>query len=498
MKTKGMSQQVEALRLMEGKKGYGLFMEQGTGKTWTLLADGERLYMQGLIDAICVIAPKGVHTNWVLREIPTHMEGEILARAWTRQGGVKARKKLEELFNPRARGGVVPLRVFAVNIDAINTKEGYEFTKKFLQCSNAMLIIDESSRIKNPDAKRTKEILKLSKMVRYRRIATGTPITKGPIDVFTQMEFLESGLLGTTSYRAFVSEYSDLMSANDPMMREMIKRNPKAAHAQIVRRDAMGRPIWRNLDKLQKLLTPHTFRITKAECLDLPAKIFQTHYFELTAAQRKVYDVLEEESRILLEDGTKAAVQRLAALTKLQQITSGYVIVPVPGEEPVFRYVSESNPRLEALEDLLEDKEDDQIIIWARYRPELASIASMLKRLEIPFAEYHGGISTEEREQAIDDFQSGKIRVFVANAQSGGIGLTLTNANLVIYYSNSFDLELRLQSEDRAHRIGQKKSVVYIDLAAQETIDQSITRSLQQKADVAAEILGDFKQRETL
>lgn len=495
MKTKPMAHQKEGLRRMEGKRNFALFMEMGTGKTWTALADAERAYAAGKIDAVLVVAPKGVHINWVEREIPEHMEGEIIARYWTKTGGKAGRKHLEEIFTPRAEGGVVPLRVFAINIDAINTKDGYTFAERFLRATRAIMIVDESSRIKNPDAKRTDRVVALGRLATARRILTGTPITNRPTDVFMQMEFLRSGMLGTTSYRAFVAEYTELMSNDHPLMRNMIQSNPRAAFAQVPRKDEMGRPIYKNLDKLQALLEPHSYRVLKSECLDLPEKIYRTQHFELTPAQLKVYQHLERQSRIVLEDGTISAVNRLAALAKLQQVTSGYVVVPVPGQEPEMRFVGEANPRLEALMELVEDFEDDaQCIVWARFRPEVEAIVARLKAAGKVVVEYHGGVDEVGRKAAINAFQHERTaQFFVGTQQAGGIGLTLTAAEQMIYYSNSFDLELRLQSEDRAHRIGQRKNVVYTDLAAVGTIDRIIARALQRKKDVAAEVLGDLK-----
>lgn len=506
MKTTPMSHQAEALRLMDGKQAFGLFMEQGTGKTWTLLADAERLYMRGLIDAIFVVAPKGVHTNWIKREIPTHLEGNILARAWTKGGGTRAKRKMEALFEPREEGDVPPLRVFSINIDALLTKDGFTFARRFLAVTRAVFVVDESTRIKNPAAARTIAVMRLRPMVEWARIATGTPITKSPVDVFAQMEFLQSGLLGTTSYRAFVAEYSELMSMDSPMMKRMVSRNPKAAYAQIVARDEDGTPKWRNLEKLQKLLAPHVYRILKKECLDLPEKIFKVHPFELGAKQRAVYDYLDQELRIELgdlENLDTRRVQKLAAMVKLQQITSGFVVPPrrptLPGQPPEppgeLIYISDENPRLDALKDLLEDL-DGQMIIWARFREELAAIARMLAKAGVTHVQYHGGVRDADREEAVDAFQAGRARVFLGQPQSGGIGLTLTAAETVIYYSNDFNLETRLQSEDRAHRIGTRHNVVYIDLIAENTIDLRIATSLQQKMELAAEILGDRERTE--
>jgi SNF2 family DNA or RNA helicase len=484
MKTSGMAHQSMALKRMAGRETFALFMEQGTGKTWTILADAERLYMQGKIDALLVIAPKGVHTNWVNREIPAHFDGPVLARAWKSGAGKRDVAYMKELLRPRDHGEAPPLRVLSMNIEALLTKGGYSFALSFLLATTCMMVIDESSRIKNPAAKRTKEIMRLRQLAKYARIATGTPITNAPVDVFSQMEFLESGLLGTTSYRAFVSEYAELMDPKHPMMAAMMKRNPKAAHAQVVARNPDGSPRWRNLDKLQRLIEPHSFRVLKKDCLDLPEKIYTNHFFEMTPKQEKAYELLRDELRVVIDEET-TTVNSLAALVKLQEVTSGFIKTTAG-----IHYVDEANPRLEALVDVIEDTEG-KIIIWARFREELSAIRRELSHLGYGCVEYHGGVKDADREKAVDSFQNGDARVFIGQPQSGGIGLTLTAAETVIYYSNDFNLETRLQSEDRAHRIGTRRNVVYIDLMAEGTIDEAISRALSRKSKVAATILGD-------
>lgn len=485
MKTQGMRHQLQALQRMVGRKTYALFMEQGTGKTWTLLADAERLYAKGAIDCVLVVAPNGVHSNWIHREIPAHMEGNIVARAWRSGAGPKHLRTLDDLFAARPAGAPAPLRVLAVNIDALTTKKGFDFCERFLLSGRALIILDESSRIKNPDAARTKALMRLRRYATGARIASGTPVNNAPTDIFAQMEFLENGLLGTTSYRAFVAEYADVLPLTHPMMQNMVLRNPRAAYAQIVARNPDGSPRWRNLEKLNKLLEPNSFRVLKKDCLDLPEKIYKTITFELTTEQQRAYDKMQDELRIELDDQTELPVSELAALIKLQQITSGYVNTPMG-----VRYVSEDNPRLKTLLDAIEDV-DGQFIVWARFREELQAIVFALNRACIPCVQYHGGVSREDREDAVDEFQSGGVRVFVGQPQSGGIGLTLTAAETVFYFSNDFNLETRLQSEDRAHRIGTRKNVVYIDIAAEGTIDEKISRNLQRKKRTAALVLGD-------
>lgn len=485
MKTKGMAHQIQAVQRMVGRQTYALFMEQGTGKTWTLLADAERLFAKGTIDSVLVVAPNGVHTNWINREIPAHMEGHIIARAWRSGAGVRHMKSLEDLFQPRREGQPLALRVLAVNIDALVTKKGYEFCERFLMSGSPLIVLDESSRIKNPDAARTKALMQLRRWCKGARIASGTPVTNSPVDVFAQMEFLESGLLGTTSYRAFVAEYADVLPSTHPLMQNMVRRNPRAAYAQIVARNPDGSPRWRNLEKLQKLLEPHSFRVLKKDCLDLPEKIYKTITFELNAEQQRAYDKMQDELRIDLGDNTELPVSELAALIKLQQITSGYVNTPMG-----IRYVSEDNPRLKTFMDAIEDV-DGKFIVWARFREELQAISDALGEAGITHVQYHGGVNREDREAAVDWFQNGNVRVFVGQPQSGGIGLTLTAAETVFYFSNDFNLETRLQSEDRAHRIGTRRNVVYIDIAAENTIDEQIARNLQRKQRTAAIVLGD-------
>lgn len=481
MLTKPMKHQTIALDRMKERKHYGLFMEQGTGKTWCLLADAERLFQEGKIEALLVIAPNGVHTNWIRREIPKHVSAPHIARAWRSGAGKRQTEYICEVFEPR-KG----LRIFAINIDALITKKGFAITENFLTMFKAMVVVDESSRIKNPSAGRTKAVMALRRYAHCVRIATGTPITNAPVDVFSQMEFLQSGLLGTSNYRAFFAEYAELMKPDHPMMQRMIERNPRVARAQVVARDASGRPKWRNLDKLQRLLEPHTYRVRKDECLDLPPKIYQSHYFSLSLEQEKAYKLMEKEQRMSLGEEL-IAVQALSAGIKLQQITSGFVL-----HEGAPHYVSKDNPRLGALMDLIEDL-DGQFIVWARFREEIRAITEIFKASKIPSVSYFGETSSADREIAIDQFQSGTARAFIGQQQAAGMGLTLTAAQTAIYYSNDFNLEHRLQSEDRCHRKGTKGSVVYIDLVAEDSIDETITRALQHKSDVAAAILGDLK-----
>lgn len=262
--------------------------------------------------------------------------------------------------------------------------------------------------------------------------------------------------------------------------------NPKRL-PQIVEKDKTGRPKYRNLDKLSRLIAPYSFRVLKSECLDLPEKIYKTLTFSMTKEQIEIYKKAEEECRLVFE-GEETPFNKLVAVTKLAQITSGYYIHPL-ANEPVR--IEGDNPKLELLVERVQKIIDSgaKVIIWARYRIEIEDIVAKLQESGIESVEYHGGIGKADRVEAIESFQNGECQVFVGNQQAGGTGITLTAAEFVIYFSNNFSLRDRLQSEDRAHRIGQTKNVTYINIAAKGTIDEVVVKALSNKKDVADTII---------
>jgi SNF2 family DNA or RNA helicase len=480
MKTRPMEHQLEGLKVSEGKRNFAFLMEQGTGKTWLTLADAERCFLAGKIDAILVIAPNGVHSNWIRREIPYHLEVDTIKYLW--RGNPKTKKDIATyngLFNYPAG----KLRVLSMNIEAINTKHGYDAAEQFLERFRVMMIVDESTRIKNPGAKRTEKVIKLGRLAVARRILTGTPITKAPTDLFSQFDFLKSGLLGTTSYRAFVAEYAVLLDPKSPKMMAMIRKNPKAAYAQVVAEDDNGNPMWRNLDRLSDLIAPHIYRVRKENCLDLPPKIYKQVTFEMAPKQRAAYDLLKEDHHYV-NDMEDMSFQAIAARTKMKQVTSGFINIR---GEPTLLEAGE-NPRMDAFKEIIEDLEGS-FIVWAIYEEEISQIMEALAISGISSVSYYGATKKDDREKAIDDFQAGKVRAFVANAAAGGIGITLTKAETTIYYSCSYDNELRLQSEDRNHRIGTIRSPLYIDIIAEDSIDEDTIKSLRIKSALADHII---------
>ena len=247
---------------------------------------------------------------------------------------------------------------------------------------------------------------------------------------------------------------------------------------------------YQRLNELETLIKPFSERTRKAECLDLPDKVYETVEVTMPPKQQKYYDMMRQQAITILEEGECAPVNVLAQMIRLHQISCGHVVI----EDGTI--IRTSNFRLNVLTDIIEDlPNDSKVIIWATYRDDIRIIVEELKELysRNSVVEYHGGVKDADRTNAIESFQDIKsdVRFFVGNPQTGGMGITLTASSTVIYYSNTYNLEDRIQSEDRAHRIGQTNKVTYVDLICRKTVDEKIVTSLINKKSIASNILGD-------
>ena len=466
-KTKPYAHQITALEKSWQKDEYGYFMEMGTGKSKVLVDNIAMLYDKGKINAALIIAPKGVYRNWLSQEIPEHMPRHIEYKTvlWTALTSKTKDKEYRQLFEID-----YDLHILLMNVEALSTKKGVEFAGKFLRCHKTLMAVDESTTIKNPSAKRTKAILGLSKEAKYRRILTGSPVTKSPLDLYSQCAFLNEFLLGFSSYYTFRNRYA-----------LMIERNFGGRRVQIV-------GSYRRLDELAEILKPFSYRILKEDCLDLPPKIYMKREIELTDEQKKAYTTMKSSALALLNGKIATAPHVLTQLMRLHQITCGHFKAD-DGTIQEFK-----NNRMLELLDLLEEMEG-KVIIWANYIYDIEQIVKTIGQEygEDSIVQYYGAIESKKRQTNIENFQDpkSKVRFFVGNPQTGGYGITLTTASNVIYYSNGYDLEKRLQSEDRAHRIGQKQSVTYVDLIAKDTVDEKIVKALRKKINIASAIMGE-------
>jgi len=486
-KTKPFDHQIRCLNQFGRFPAFALAAEMGTGKTWIIINNVADLWASGDCDALLVLAPNGVHTNWTRIELSKHTPDWVRYRAaaWTASPTKIEKRALDGLFETPFTG---ELRILTMNHEALQSKRGFEYAKNFLRStSKAMIVADESDAFKNPSAVRTKNLMMLKKMSKWRRTMTGTPVNNSPFDLFAQYTFLDEFILGTTSFYAFKAEYAMMLPPNNPLVQNIMAKSRGRGVPQVVAKGAGGRPKYQNLDKLSKLIAPYTFRVLKKECLDLPEKIYKTLIFNITKEQTAVYKKAEEECRIVFQN-EETPFNKLVSVTKLAQITSGYYIHPAT-DDPVR--IEGDNPKLELLAERVGKivESGEKVIVWARYRIEIEDIVKRLRAEGIESVEYHGGVKKGERIDAIEDFERGGVQVFVGNQQAGGTGITLVSASYVIYFSNDFSLRNRLQSEDRAHRIGQKKNVTYINIAAKGTIDEHVIRTLMSKQDVADTII---------
>jgi SNF2 family DNA or RNA helicase len=444
-----------------------LFAEMGTGKSFMLINNAAMLYDKGKINAMLIVAPKGVYRNWYRSEIPKHMPEHISYKmaCWNPTPRKAEKMEMDAMFN-----AVDDMRILIMNIEAFSTEKGQQFAKVFLRVTDAFMAIDESTTIKTPTAKRTKAIVKIGKDARYRRIATGSPVTKSPLDLYSQCDFLGEDCLNYSSYYAFQARYAVLVE----------RKMPTHTFKQVVG--------YRHLDELKDKLDRFAFRVTKDECLDLPDKIYLRRDVELTSEQKKAYDQMKLMALSVLDEGLVSTNNALTQLMRLHQIVCGYVKLD-DGQE-----LDLPNNRLSELMDLLAES-DGKVIIWANYRKNIQDIKLAIQKEYgmTSVATYYGDTAAEDRQDIVDKFSDPKseLRFFVGNPTTGGYGLTLVSSHTVVYFSNSFDLEKRLQSEDRAHRIGQTEKVTYIDLIATNTVDEHIVKALRNKINIASAVLGE-------
>ena len=442
-----------------------LFADTGTGKSFMLINNIAMLYDQGHINAALIVAPKGVYRNWLKVEVPKHMPEHVIYRMaiWNPAPRKEEKKSLDSLFEVSE-----DLKILIMNIEAFSTPKGASFAQSFLRSHNAFFAVDESTTIKNHSAQRTKSTIKAGKLARFRRIATGSPVTKSPMDLFSQCEFLHPDCLGIHSFYAFQARYAILVERS------------VATHSF---KQVVG---YRHLDEIHEKLSRFSFRVRKDECFDLPDKVFLKREVELTTEQRRAYDQMVLMALATFEGGMTTTTNALTQIMRLQQIVCGHVTLDDGQIVPL------KNHRLDELLSAIEES-SGKIIIWANFRHDIEAIKLALQKAYgmNSVATYFGDTKAEERSEIVDRFsdENSDLRFFVGQPRTGGYGLTLTSAHTMIYYSNGYDLEVRLQSEARIDRYGQTKKMTYIDLFTPNTVDEKIVDALLDKMDIANAIL---------
>lgn len=470
-KTEPYQHQRDAFDNSWNRRFYALFMEMGTGKSKVTIDTIAALFEAKEIDTVLVVAPKGVFDNWVKQEIPRHLPDRIERSVvrWQPNFTNKFKEDLRKIAVPAEREAG-HLNVLVMNTEAFSTDKGTNVAMKYLRnnpCS--FVVVDESTTIKNKGAVRTKNLIKVGKEAKYRRILTGSPISKSPMDLFTQCAFLDDNALGFNSYYSFQARYA------------VVRRRTLGAHSF---QEITG---YQRLDELGNKLDDFSLRVLKKDCLDLPDKVYTKREIPLTPEQKKVYRQMQEFALAMLEKGELSTTQSvLTQIMRLQQICCGF-LQPDEGDIQEIK-----NSRIEELLNVAEETQG-KVIIWATWSYDIRRIEAALRKRygNDSVASYYGETDQDDRQTIVERFQdpSSDLRFFVGQPRTGGYGITLTEANTVVYFSNSYDLEIRLQSEDRAHRIGQQKSVTYIDFVCPDTIDEKILQALRDKINLAGTVL---------
>jgi SNF2 family DNA or RNA helicase len=466
-----LKHQAEGLARGKDAEFYAYICDMGTGKSALLLYNVAYLWRQKAIKGLIIVCPKSVMRTWSDAQIPTHLPDDLSPRivVWGSESKALDRQ-LTHLFDKTQLG----LPILIINADASITNRGYGAMAKFLELYPSMMAVDESTSIKSVKAARTKILTKLGKKASYRRILTGTPVANSPIDVFAQFNFLKDGCLGFTSWLAFRNRYAVTVTRyiNGRRFAEIIG--------------------WQRLDELASAVGKYSFRVLKQDCLDLPPKVYQKRYIELAPEQQKYYKDMRELALAELAGGDLVAAPLV--ITRILRLRQSLCNI-YPADDGKIGFISKSDARLNEVLNIVDEAGDQKILVWTCFVEPLKQLTRAIndQHGDGTAASFYGEVPEKERQRLIDEFQSNgsKLKVLVLNQATGGEGITLTKATLVIYHSNDWSLRMRQQSEDRCHRIGQNFPCCYIDIVAQGTLDEDIVNALQNKQDLAQAVTGD-------
>jgi len=471
-KTRPFAHQYATIEKSWGRENFALHLEMGLGKTRISIDTLGLLWLNDKITHALILAPAGVYRNWekeFVKHLPDMVQAEI--HTWNKLNTKKEQAKFHNLLEND--NGC--LKILLMNIEALSSGKGYDNAKKFLHMAGgSAMIVDESSTIKNRTARRTKNTVNLGRFVDYRRVLSGLPTPNSPLDLYAPFEFLCGGgrsLLGFNNYYSFTARY-----AVQKTMRLGSQRQFKTV---------VG---YKNLEELQNKVEDHAARLTKAQCLDLPEKIYVTREAELSAEQKRVYRQIKDEALAELGDQTVAPKNVISKLLRLQQVVCGHVGTD-EGE-----VVELASNRMSVMMDALNET-SGKVVIWAHFRHTIKAITDAIAKEygKDSVASFFGDTKTDKRVEINTKFQDpkSKLRFFVGNPSVAGYGLDLTAAHMCVYFSRDFRLDTRLQSEDRLHRIGQTKAVTYIDISSPDTIDDHVRKALRGKMNLSAKVLGE-------
>lgn len=443
--------QIKGYNMALKNNGFGLLFEMGCGKSITSVAIAGRRYERGEIKKVLIAAPTSVLPVWEREFEVATIKYQIKILEGTSQ------KKIQALKGLNGEG---------LQIAVINYESTWRLLDELITWGPDMVIADESQRIKSPSAQQSKAMHKLGKSAKYKLILSGTPVQNAPLDFFSQYKLLDEKIFGT-SYYAFKTRYAVMGGYGNH---------------QIVG--------YNNLDELVRKAHSIALRVTKDEALDLPETMDEFRYCELDSKAKKIYEQIRDDSIAELEAGEVTARNVLTKLLRLQQITGGYLKL----DDGVEKQISDS--KLLVLEEIVEDVVDSgkKVVIFARFVSEIKAILKMVEKKKIDYRWIAGEVPIEERGEQVRVFQEDKnCKVFVAQIQTAGLGITLHAADTAVFYSVDFNYANYSQARARIHRIGQKNSCTYIHLLAKGTVDEKVMKALQKKEDMAKMVVDNWR-----
>lgn len=460
-KTDPYKHQIEALHKTYGLRAAALFMDMRTGKTKVEIDKHCAMRMEGMVDRVLLVCPLSIRKNWV-REIATHAPFEIDTHLLD-----TSKPKLFEEWNTTRHD----FKWLVVGVESLATGSAIDYARDFLTLSTkSSCLIDESSKIKNHGANRTKACISLGRMAEFRTIMTGTPIANGPLDLYAQFEFLDPDIIGVGDYYSFRNRYAVMGGYED--------------------REVVG---YQNMDELVEIISPFVFQARQKDVLDIPDKVRIIRTVVMSKEQQRLYKEMKKTKSVKTGDMQLVVQNTLEHMLRMQQITSGVVAYENQNrksdKDPKFIYetIPGTNPKIAELISITEEY-DGPTIVWCVYRAEIAAVVAALREKygNDQVVEIHGDVSEEDRDINVNEkFQGLKSRFIVGNAATGGMGLTMNKAMNEVYMSNTYSMADRLQSEERATGLNKPKGVTVIDIIADKTVDEIVFTALQEKIDVS-------------
>lgn len=445
-----------AMDKLESNGCAALLMDMGLGKSLTSIAIIGLLLQEEKINKVLVVCPSSIINVWE-KEFQKFADYNFNVESIIGSTMTKRKEKLKLLCHKAG------LKVALLNYEAT-----WRMEKELNVYRPDMIICDESQKIKNPSAAQSKTLHRLGVKAKYKIILTGTPVQNSPMDVFSQWKFLDPNIFGLSFY-TFRNRYAVMGGYYNH---------------QIIK--------YKNMDELTSKAHSIAYRITKEEALDLPEQIFLNRYCELESSAQKIYDKVVKESYAELESGEITATNVLTKLIRLSQISGGHV----KDDDGKMQVISKS--KLNELKDIMEDVIIDnkkKLVVFARFIPEIESIQNLANEMDINYSYITGEIKMEERGVMVDSFQTNNdIKLFIAQIQTAGLGITLTAADTAVFYSLDFNYANYSQAISRTHRIGQKNTCTYINLISSGTVDEKIIKALENKEDIAKSIVDNWRE----